>query len=566
MNMVIYGCSQDDGYGNCLPDEELVIIMSNSRHPQTLQLFKSAKLIEDAACIDILQFRTLDTYKILENLLREYLAGCGDEVVDEDQKLVHSRMDDNNEFVDVECRVENQKTSITNISRQNTCFKTILTQSFHNESHLRMISNYTRLDGNEINIDWSGTIIWENGDEYITMYCLVVGEDGACDSWSLSIYQRIRSISKKSEKDQAAFHVLYYSFLMLFHAYDLSKKTMVLSQSQKLKPLRDSNSHEHRKNGPSQECSTACTAEVLSVFDGSLLVYVWSDEDHMDQPTVHEIYRQLQAYCIDPTDLIFLSTFHECSDQQVSSYGSDFCGVLEGWSPLNGAMLQGVWYFAADLNEDPKIFLQSAVIKLTPNETKSRHFSHNDLSMMLPYLEKVCIEKDSLRWFDLHSQCGSEMSASTRLRRDLITLSHYDVLHILTNVQEPKCFVSDAKGVRADLGAVERAGTWFLMARFDEMALDTYAMVMRLTAVSNTTAVLRLFQSAALPGEPLDCFTRVFTVKELQNGTDYFYELHFESSTKNSTTKFHIQLEQATEFVVTIKTSSQTVDMHAMSI
>lgn len=26
------------------------------------QLFKSAKLIEDAACIDILQFRTLDTY------------------------------------------------------------------------------------------------------------------------------------------------------------------------------------------------------------------------------------------------------------------------------------------------------------------------------------------------------------------------------------------------------------------------------------------------------------------------------------------------------------------------
>ncbi|ETN79548.1 hypothetical protein NECAME_09788 [Necator americanus] len=102
---------------------------------------------------------------------------------------------------------------------------------------------------------------------------------------------------------------------------------------------------------------------------------------------------------------------------------------------------------------------------------RSRHFSHNDLSMVLPYLEKI-----------------------------------------------------------------EKAGTWFLMARFDEMALDTYAMVMRITTVSQTSAVLRLFQSAALPGEPLDCFTRVFTVKELQNGTDYFYELHFEASTKNSTT------------------------------
>ncbi|PIO56148.1 hypothetical protein TELCIR_22457, partial [Teladorsagia circumcincta] len=78
---------------------------------------------------------------------------------------------------------------------------------------------------------------------------------------------------------------------------------------------------------------------------------------------------------------------------------------------------------------------------------------------------------------------------------------------------------------------IEKAGTWFLMARFDEMALDTYAMVMRLTTVSETTAVLR-----ALPGEPLDCFTRVFTVREIQNGTDYYYELHFEASSKNSTT------------------------------
>lgn len=42
-------------------------------------------------------------------------AACGDEVVDEDQKLKHARIDDNNEFVDVECRVENQKTPSTSI-------------------------------------------------------------------------------------------------------------------------------------------------------------------------------------------------------------------------------------------------------------------------------------------------------------------------------------------------------------------------------------------------------------------------------------------------------------------
>ncbi|PIO61468.1 hypothetical protein TELCIR_17008, partial [Teladorsagia circumcincta] len=51
-------------------------------------------------------------------------------------------------------------------------------------------------------------------------------------------------------------------------------------------------------------------------------------------------------------------------------------------------------------------------------------------------------------------QCGSEMSASTRLRRDLVTLSHYDVLHILTHVQEPKCLAQDVTGVRADLAAL----------------------------------------------------------------------------------------------------------------
>uniref|UniRef100_A0A1I7X9W0 CUB domain-containing protein n=1 Tax=Heterorhabditis bacteriophora TaxID=37862 RepID=A0A1I7X9W0_HETBA len=43
----------------------------------------------------------------------------------------------------------------------------------------------------------------------------------------------------------------------------------------------------------------------------------------------------------------------------------------------------------------------------------------------------------------------------------------------------------------------------------------------------------------AMPGEHLDCFTRVFTVKEKQNSTDFYYELHFESTTKNSTTSEH---------------------------
>ncbi|CAJ0602862.1 unnamed protein product [Cylicocyclus nassatus] len=554
MNMVVYGCSQDDGYGNCMPNEELVMIMSNSRHPQTLQ------------------FKTLDTY-----------TACGDEVVDEDQKLVHAKIDENNEFVDVECQVENQRIQpskirsffdeprvltvvayidpslaneqVAHIScdyvsktsatcewiRHNKCFKTVLKQGFYGPSALRISSNYTRLDGNETTIDWSGNVIWENGDEYISTHCLTIGHDGACDSWR---------------------------------------------------------------------------------------AYVWSDEDHMDQPTIHEIYRQLQAYCIDPTDLVFLNTFrkNECLSDSAAVQPTNQCGPVEGWSPLNTEMLQGVWYFAADLNADPKIFLQSAVISLTPNETnpskmhlryyaqkeadsecvgpgegeadlmdnatldvnieyrytlvpkfrntmrfkyqvlyvdnqrailywcyrrstngictqhdinfmvRARHISHNDLSLILPYLEKVCIEKDNLRWFDLHAQCGSEMSASTKLRRDLVTLSHYDVLHILTNVQEPKCLAHEVKGVRADLAAIEKAGTWFLMARFDEMALDTYAMVMRITVVSPTSAVLRLFQAAALPGEPLECFTRVFTVKEIQNETDYFYELHFEASTKNSTT------------------------------
>ncbi|KAK5980647.1 hypothetical protein GCK32_018644, partial [Trichostrongylus colubriformis] len=130
----------------------------------------------------------------------------------------------NEQIAHISCLYVNQTSATCEWIRQNTCFKTQLHQSFSGESSLNMVSNYTRLDGNETNIDWSGTIIWENGDEYISMHCQLIGEDGACDSWR---------------------------------------------------------------------------------------VYVWSDEDHMDQPTIHEIYRQLQAFCIDPTDLIFLNTFRE---------------------------------------------------------------------------------------------------------------------------------------------------------------------------------------------------------------------------------------------------------------
>ncbi|CAI4227906.1 unnamed protein product [Auanema sp. JU1783] len=571
MNMVLYGCSKRDKDKKCERGEELVMVMSNSRHPQTLQLFKSAKLIEDSACIDILEFRILETY-----------SACGDEVVDEDQKLVHARIDENNEFVDVECKVGNFRPPPNNISkffdepriltvvayidpilsleqiahiscmyiskqhatcewiRQNRCLRTELYQNLETKGYVAISSNYTTIAGNTSEIDWSGSVIWENGDEYISIQCMKVDEDGACDS--------------------------------------------------------------NR-------------------------VYVWSDEDHMDQPTINEIYRQLQAYCIDPTDLVFLNTFHECTEQieAIQSETTEACDAFSKF-PLTTQILEGVWYFAADLNAEPKIFLQSAVVNMSanPNETdvllfqyfaqkevdsecvgpgegyvtiaannelhvtvqysytfapsyknimkfkyqvlyidnqravlywcykrdvngnctqhdvnfmiRSRHFSRNDLTMISPYLDCVNIDKESLRWFDLHSLCGTEMAATTRLRRDLITLSHVDVLYILTNVQEPQCLISQLKGVKADLTAMEKAGTWYLVSRYDEMAMDTYAMVGRIFAVSSTTAVLKLRQSAALPGEPLDCFTRVFTMNEFNNGTDYWYELHYESTTKNSTT------------------------------
>lgn len=34
----------------------------------------------------------------------------------------------------------------------------------------------------------------------------------------------------------------------------------------------------------------------------------------------------------------------ECSDQTKLPLPSESCGVVEGWTPLNTAMLQGVWY------------------------------------------------------------------------------------------------------------------------------------------------------------------------------------------------------------------------------
>ncbi|CAB3406307.1 unnamed protein product [Caenorhabditis bovis] len=568
MNMVLYGCLDGNDDGGCIVGDELVLIMSNSRHPQTLQLFKSAKIIEDEACIDILHFNALDTYN-----------ECGDDAVDEDQKLRHAKIDEDNEFVDVECRVENIRPAPNNIDtffdeprvltvvayidpmlfgeqiahiscryrtktaavcewiRQDTCFKTNLTQSLA-DNHLTIRSTIQKTNGSEMAIDWSGFVLWENGDEYISMHCGVVGDDGACDS---------------------------------------------------------------------------------------VRVYVWSDEDHMDQPTINTIYRVLQSVCVDPTDLIFLNTFHECIIPAPTANPIQ-CSSPNGWSPITLSMLHGVWYIAADLNADPKLFLQSAVIDMKARENstqaildityyvqkesdglcvgpgnaeailttngelhvdaeyaysivpgykstiklkfqilyldnqravlywcfkrnstgsctqhdvtfmiRSRHFSHNDLSMILPYLDKVCIEKNDLRWYDLHSQCGLEISSTTILRRDLITLSHYHVLDILTNVQEPKCRYDEVRGVRADLHSLERAGSWFLMSRMDEMSMDTYAMIGRVFVVTNTTAVLRLIQSAALPGEHRECFTRVFTIRQRHNESDYWYELHFESTTKNST-------------------------------
>lgn len=46
------------------------------------------------------------------------------------------------------------------------------------------------------------------------------------------------------------------------------------------------------------------------------------------------------------------------------------------------------------------------------------------------------------------------MSQTSKLRRTIMTLSHREVLNILTNVQEPRCALSQITGIRADLSAV----------------------------------------------------------------------------------------------------------------
>ncbi|CAJ0584847.1 unnamed protein product, partial [Mesorhabditis spiculigera] len=575
MNMVLYGCRTRESDGKCVAGEELISIMSNSRHPQTLQLFKSAKHIEDFACIDILLLNKMDTYNAAE---------CGDEIVDEDQKLRHAKIWENDEYVDVECRAENmgqfavpiteffeeprmltviafkdpelEKEQISHVSclydskthakcswlRQRTCFQAELNQEFEEPSKIKSSSRFLKVNGTEVEIDLSGMVVWQNGDEYITMQCLQVAADGSCD--------------------------------------------------------------QHR-------------------------VYVWSDEDLMDQPTIREIYRALQNVCVDPTELIFLNTFHECDDQtaEPEKVPEITCGPQPNWSPLNTSLLQGVWYVAADLNADPKIFLQSAVIefssvkdnpaglliryyaqkesdrecvgpgegfaRLLENGTlsvsiqysyrqvpnykntmnfmlqilyldnqravlywcfrraengsciqydvdvliRSRFFSYSDLSLIQPYLHRACVSNNRLRWFDLHSSCGYEMSASTKLRRDMVTLSHSEVLDILTNVQEPQCQTKQIRGRRAPLHLVEKPGTWFLMAQFDQMARDTYATIFRIHTVGEKFAIAKMHQSAAIPGEETLCFERLLIIEEvLGEDGDYSYVLSFDAANQASTT------------------------------
>lgn len=54
--------------------------------------------------------------------------------------------------------------------------------------------------------------------------------------------------------------------------------------------------------------------ETNSVSYFQYRIYVWSDEDLMDQPTIHTIYDELDKICFDPTRLIFLNTFRKnCS-------------------------------------------------------------------------------------------------------------------------------------------------------------------------------------------------------------------------------------------------------------
>ncbi len=46
------------------------------------------------------------------------------------------------------------------------------------------------------------------------------------------------------------------------------------------------------------------------------------------------------------------------------------------------------------------------------------------------------------------------MSASTNLRRSLLTLTHQEVLNILTKVQQPRCLRDQINGLYVDLNKV----------------------------------------------------------------------------------------------------------------
>ncbi|GMT26269.1 hypothetical protein PFISCL1PPCAC_17566 [Pristionchus fissidentatus] len=539
MNMVMFGCRNRNSDGSCAPADVSASILSNSRHPQTLALFQSAKHIEDYACIDALEMKTFNTY----------IVKCSQDST----------------FVDVECRVENWKgfvnvtkfydepriltviayidplldgQQIAHISchyssttkaecewiRQRQCFKTSLTQSFESDHRVKATTEFTAMNGTVLRADFTGSVIWQNGDEFVSIECLHIEEDdGSCESYR---------------------------------------------------------------------------------------IYVWSDEDHMDQPTLREIYNVLHTFCIDPTELIFLNTFHECRNESESAAVA--CSVPPGWTPVGTNILQGTWYFAADVNGEPKIFMQSVVIQLSPAQddptlmhltfyaqkesdrecmgpgtgtvqllndstlevtieyryklvptyknritwksriiyldnqrmvlyrclkeaangsctqndldvlVRSRYVSSNDVSVMLPYLERACVPRQRLRWFDLHSSCGRDVIASTRLRRDMVTMSHSQVLDILTNVQEPRCGYGNLRGVRVDLDTMEKAGVWYLISVYDRLPHDTFALILRVI-------------------KPKQCYTLVFGVhgwekRNAKGESDWIYEMHHRDSSNRSNT------------------------------
>uniref|UniRef100_A0A915CCD1 Lipocalin/cytosolic fatty-acid binding domain-containing protein n=1 Tax=Parascaris univalens TaxID=6257 RepID=A0A915CCD1_PARUN len=311
----------------------------------------------------------------------------------------------------------------------------------------------------------------------------------------------------------------------------------------------------------------------------------------------------------------------ECDESKVMKEPSVECGPLTGWSPVSVQLLEGAWFFAADINADPKIYIQSAVVELTANGTgsdmlnirffalresdsrcigpgkgtvqlhrhnstitvqvqyhydslpelrnsyirwqsqilyvdnlrmllywcfkraangscvqydvdilvRTRHLAHHDLALLEPYLKMACVHHDQLRWFDLHSRCGLDMSQSTKLRRTIMTLSHREVLDILTNVQEPRCKKDQLKGIRVDLSVLEKAGKWLLISRYDHFEFVTYAMIGRIRVIESGKAIVKVFQSAARPGSQKRCYQRMFMLAEDVNDDDFIYRLYFES-------------------------------------